>query len=169
MSNYTRIVKTTELTEIDSKNSNFESKRNREGDRCLFFNREEVNELLGHEVKFYKNGVLLVLLDYAKDFTKEKNPNLKIESKSFIFYNDEKVSKVEDKKPIFEIHNRNRDKETRILKEPVKDIEVKVCEHYLYVKESNLETNLTVEYFVDVLTGEKIFDLKDTDQISFEI
>ncbi len=160
------LSKQKQLQEIDPSLSPFESKRNIEGDRCLFFKKEEVDELLGHYVKFYPNGVLLVLRDEAKDFLKKNNPELKFESKSFIFYNTDSVENINDKKPIFQIHNRNRNRNTRTLEEPIRDLEVVVCEHYLYVKEIG---NTTKEYLVDVLTGEKIEYITEDNQLSFDI
>lgn len=169
MSNNLQNVEQTTLPEISPAESKFESKRNKEGDRCLFFKGTEVDELLGHEVKFYETGVLLVLLDYAKDFSKETNPDLQVESKSFVFYNNEDVKNDEIKRPIFEIHNRNRNKQTRQLLPPVKDIEVTVGEHHLFVQEIDVKTNEKVEYFVDILTGEKLYGITEDSQLSFDI
>ena len=154
-----------QLEEIDPSLSRFESKRNREGDWCLFFNKQEIDELFGHYVKFYPNGVLLVLSDDAKDFLKKNYPELKYESKSFIFYNDEKVDNINDKQPIFKIHNRNKNRDTKSYEEPIRDIEIVVCEHYLYVKEIG---NSIKEYLVDVLTGEKIQYITDDAQYTMD-
>lgn len=152
-----------ELPQIDPNHSLFESKRNTEGDWCLFFKKEEVDELMGHKVEFYPNGVLLVLKEGAKDFSKQTNPNLIFESKSFVFYNNEPIGEFERKRPILEIHNRNRDKQTRTLLEPIKDVDVKVFEHFLYVKDgSKIRT-------IDILTGNEIFEYQPCNQIGFDI
>ena len=111
----------------------------------------------------------MVLKDYAKDYSKEKYPNITIESQSYIFYNNEPVNDPSDKKPIFEIHNRNRNKETRECYPPTKDIKIKVCQHHLYVRETDIVSKQTIEYFIDILTGNKIFDIDLLSQISIEI
>ena len=155
-----------ELEEIPAEKSFFESKRNTEGDKCLFFKREEVDELMGHYVKFYKNGVLLVLKDDAKDYSFTTNPKLKYESKSFAFYNDLPVEDGKFKKPVFEIHNRNRSRESSAINPPIKDIDVKVYEHFLLVREIGATTT---EYTVDILTGEKTYFVNNENQLSFDI
>lgn len=154
-----------QLEEIDPSLSRFDSKRNREGDWCLFFKKQELVDLFGHYVKFYPNGVLLVLSDDAKDFLKKNYPELKYESKSFVFYNNEDVENVSEKEPIFKIHNRNKNKDTKSYDEPIRDVDVVVCEHYLYVREVG---NSIKEYLVDVLTGEKIQSLTKEDQYTMD-
>lgn len=156
-----------ELEEIPSGKSLFESKRNREGDRCLFFKTEEVDTLFGHEVKFYPNGALLVLREDAKDYSKNKDPMLKIESKSFIFYNNEKVENIQDKEPVLRIHNRNKNKETGEFEPPIKDIEVKIFEHSILVEETI--GDLKNIYAIDVLTGDKTSFVTDDEQLSYDI
>ena len=168
MSKFLKSIRDVELSEIDPQKSSYVSKRNKEGDRCLFYKRDEVTELVGHEVKFYENGVLLVLLDYAKDYSKDKHPNLKIESQSYIFYNNEEIKDMTMKQPVFEIHNRNKNKQTMKILPPVKDIEIRVFKHYLYVKSIDTEENTTTEYVVDVLTGKKTFAFDESNQISID-
>ena len=167
MSNNTILSKLNPLEEIDQSQSPFESKRNREGDWCLFFKKQEVNELFGHYVKFYPNGVLLILKDEAKDFLRKNYPNIKYESKSFIFYNTENVENINDKEPIFSIHNRNKNIDNKTYDEPLRDIDIIVCEHYLYVKESI--GNKTKEYLIDVITGDKTKFITDEDQLTIDI
>ncbi len=157
-----------ELEEIAPEKSPFESKLNKELDHCLFFKKEEVTELMGHYVKFYPNGVLLVIQDKYKDFSRKNNPDLKYESKSFIFYNNEPVENAQDKEPIFKIHNRNWKSEVRELQPPVKDVDVKVYEHYLYVTE--IIDGIKKEYLVDVLTGKpEPCIMQEADQLAYDI
>ena len=139
----------------ESESRHFKSGRS-EGAPYLFYKDEEFCDLMGHEIVFYPNGVLLKLKDMYKD-----HPT----SKSFVFYNNNKIRVVKS-------HNRrpSYNFETRSNKylPPVVDIEIKVYENYIYLKETNFETKQVEEQIFSVHTGEKLNDLAKSEQMSIE-
>lgn len=143
-----------ELKPIEEKCSkHFKSGRS-EGAPYLFYKDEEFCDLMGHEIVFYPNGVLLQLKDRYKD-----HPT----SKSYVFYNNNKVRivKSHNRRPSFNLETR-----TNTYLPPLVDIEIKVYENYIYLKETNLETKEVTEEIFSVHTGEKLNNLAESEQLS---
>lgn len=157
MSYYKSLIEDSESTPITEKESEHFKEGRSEGAPYLFYDYEEFCDLMGHKITYYPTGVLLSLKDNCKFFET---------SKSFVFYNN-------DKKTVLDIHNLNYKynalSRTRDYAEPTKDIDVKVYEDYLLVTETDFANQTTVEYLVDVHTGEKITDLIDGEQLSFNL
>ncbi len=142
-----------------------------EGAPYLFHDFEEYCDLMGHGVVFYSTGVLMYMKDKNKDFET---------SRSYVFHNNEKME-------VLKAHNRRSqfNPETRTSKylPPIKDIEVKVFEDYVYSRETMFETNEIKETLIEIATGKEvgIDDVKEAlrnkgfedftikDQLSFDI
>lgn len=143
---FSRLKSYPELSEIPEEKSFFGGRRY-DGEAYLFYKGEPLDALTGHEIKYYPNGVLLVLKESLRYFD---------ESRSFVFYNNEG-------KQVFKEYNTKRYYNRALaMSEAVKptyDLEVKVLERFLYVKETDFETRDVNEYFIDVLTGQKIVDV----------
>ena len=118
-----------------------------EGEPYLYLNREPFESLMGHYPVYFENGVLLTLKDDVKYFDN---------SKSYVFYNN-------TGKEIIEIYNTkkvyNPDTRTSTPVPPKFDIEIRVYERYIYVKETDYETKEETEYFIDLKTKQKIIDV----------
>jgi len=141
---------------LEEENKFFQQGRS-EGAPYLFYKYEELCDLMGHKIIYYPNGVLLALRNEFRDFET---------SKSFVFINNQAET-------IIDIHNRNsvRDPKTkdRTLFPPKFDIEIKVCEDYIYVKETDFETKSETEYVVDILTKQKNYINTKNDQLGMNI
>ena len=157
MSLYRNLKGYEELQPIDESESKYFKTGRSEGAPYLFHDFEEFCDLMGHGVVFYPNGVLLYMKDQNKDYET---------SRSFVFYNNNKLE-------VFKSHNRrshfNPETRTSTYLPPLKDIEVKVYADFIYAKETSFETNNVKEYLISVHTGEKIDDLIDGEQLSFNL
>lgn len=146
-----------ELKPIEESESKYFKTGRSEGAPYLFHDFEEFCDLMGHGVIFYPNGVLLYIKDQNKDFET---------SRSFVFYNN-------NKQEVFKSHNRrsqfNPETRSSTYLPPLKDIKVKIYKDFIYTKETVFETNQVVEYLIDVHTGQKIDDLIDGEQLSFNL
>lgn len=132
---------------IPADKSNFYVKRY-EGEPYLFLDNQDLDPMVGHEIRsYYTNGVLLSIKDDLKYFNN---------SKSYIFYNNEGVR-------VFEIHNTKKKYNPEIaMSEPVEpefDIEIRITERYVHVKEICFETKEVNEYFINIKTQKKLVDV----------
>ena len=143
---FDRLRKDPLAKEIEPTKSKFYEKRS-EGEPYLFYNDIELDPLMGHEIKYYENGVLLSIKDHLKYFDN---------SKSYVFYN------LEGKK-VFELYNTktvyNREIAASVPIEPTYDIDLKITECYVHVIERDFVTNNENEYFVSISNGKKILDV----------
>lgn len=113
-----------------------------EGAPYLFFKGDEWYDLMGHEIKYYKCGVLLSLKEKYKEHPDED---------SFTFFNNsgEKVLEITN---IKYYGNSSRNK-------PKTKINLIVRDRMLEVKVTDIEKNLTEEYFVSINDKYKIYDV----------
>lgn len=133
------------MQEIDPKTSPYSVGRDKEGAPYLFYNMEEFEDLMGHEVKFYSNGVLLSLKDKFKTSEDEQ---------SFIFYNN-------NKQRVLNITNsKNLDS-----KAPNVDYQVVVHRGFVEVTETNRETKEKETYFQSIKTCCKVTDVFNTNDV----
>ena len=129
------------LEEVDPEKTPFSYGRS-EGAPYLFFNREELQDLMGHEIKFYKSGVLLVFKDKHKEHENEN---------SFIFFNNEGKQVLSISNIKYNGYNpRNKPKTT---------ISLTPREGFIQIKSENLETEEIDEYFVSIKDGTIIHDV----------
>ncbi len=129
------------LEEVPSNLTPFEEGRS-EGAPYLFFNNEELQDLMGHEIKYYPSGVLLVLKEKHKEHSNEN---------SLIFINN-------DGKQVFSWSNLNYNGYGARPK-PETKIDLVVREGFLHVKMFNLNKERIDEYFVTIKEGKKIYDI----------
>lgn len=141
---------------VEQKSRYFEFGRS-EGAPYLFYKGEEFCDLMGHEIIYYPNGVLLRLKDNCKDFET---------SKSFVFYNNNKlrVAKAHNRISVFDFKAR-----MSTYRPPEKDIEVKVYQDYIYVRETNFKTKEVEEQIISVHTGEKLNNIIESNQLSIDL
>ena len=133
------------MKEIDPKDSPFSVGKDKEGAPYLFYNMEEFEDLMGHEVKFFPNGVLLSLKDKFKQ---------KPDEQSFIFYNNKKQI-------VLNVTN------SKILNSqaPNNDYNIVVHRGFIEVTETNRETLEKETYFKSIKTCNKVVDVFNTDDI----
>lgn len=157
MSLYKKLRGLKELDPIDEKQSKHFKNGRSEGAPFLFYNDEEFCDCMGHELVFYPNGVLMRIKDKLKDFET---------SRSFVFYNNNKlkVLKAHNRRSSYNLAMRMSD-----YLPPLKDIEVKIYENYIYVKETNFETKEVEEQIISVHTGEKLNNLAESEQLSIDL
>ena len=142
---------------IDIKKSPYSVKRDNEGAPYLYYRDEEFADLSGQQATFFQCGVFLDLKDNCKEYEN---------SKFFRFFTN-------DKKEILHLDNW-RSNPTRSYTDcrslpPTVDFEVRLFENYIYVKEIDLETKQETEYLINVRTGEKLYDLTEGEQLSFDV
>ena len=129
------------LDEIDPEKSNFSFGRS-EGAPYLFFKGEELQDLMGHEIKFYNSGVLLVFKNKHKEHDNEN---------SFMFFNNEG-------KQILSLSN-IKDNGYGCRKRPSTNIDLIVRDGFIQINLLNEQTNQNEEYFVSIKEGKKIYDI----------
>lgn len=155
MSDFKPLNVSAELSQITEKENKFFQSGKSEGAPYLFYKFEEFEDLMGHDICFYENGVLLVLKDSVKDYT---------ESRSFVFFNN-------DGKRVFKAHNRRPVQTSEGYKylRPEEDIQVKVYKDFIRVTKIDLKTKEKSEDYYDVLTGEVLQTFNEGEQLSIDI
>ena len=129
------------LEEIDQEKTNFSFGRS-EGAPYLFFRGEEHQDLMGHEIKYYNSGVLLVFKDKHKEHENEN---------SFMFFNNDGKQVFSWSNIIYNGYNAR--------KQPENKINIVVRESFLQVEILNLKGEKLDEYFVSVKSGQKLYDI----------
>lgn len=132
--------------EINPEESKFSGRRS-EGEPYLFFGETDIEPLHGRELKYYENGVLLVLRDKYKPFSN---------SKHFAFFSNKGVEVFSRRNTEYQYNFETR---TNTPITPKFDMEIQITQHYVHVVETDLETKEDTEYYVNIASGKKLFDI----------